>query len=144
MGDPKCTHVVVDDANVTTLPQGLLAPNSDTSVVKSEWFWASIQVKNLKIPSVIPNQFDKGSSSHQFFQALLNTEQYERNCQCGNTFFCRRWMLAPKRSCTPSATSRTHRCSLALRAASTIRLTSRRAHQDEVRAEESVNAGRKL
>ena len=44
MGDPKCTHVVVDDANVTTLPQGLLAPNSDTSVVKSEWFWASIQV----------------------------------------------------------------------------------------------------
>jgi hypothetical protein len=78
MGDPKCTHVVVDDANVTTLPQGLLAPNSDTSVVKSEWFWASIQVKN---PFVIPNLFDKGSSSHQFIQALFNTEQIERNYQ---------------------------------------------------------------
>ena len=44
MGDPKCTHVVVDDANVTSLPQGLVAPNTDVPVVKSEWFWASIQV----------------------------------------------------------------------------------------------------
>ena len=44
MGDTKCTHVVVDDANVTSLPQGLVAPNADVPVVKSEWFWASIQV----------------------------------------------------------------------------------------------------
>lgn len=42
--DPSCTHVVVDDANVTTLPPGIV-PNSEVPVVKNEWFWASIQVR---------------------------------------------------------------------------------------------------
>ena len=54
MADPKCTHVVVDDASVTTLPQGLVAPNSsEVNVVKSEWFWASIQVT-----IIFPNKTD--------------------------------------------------------------------------------------
>ena len=43
-GDSSCTHVVVDDASVLELPDGV-APNDRIPVVKSEWFWASIQVK---------------------------------------------------------------------------------------------------
>ena len=58
MGDASCTHVVVDDSNVTTLPTGIVAPNSDTPVVKSEWFWASIQVKQLIWCSCIRKLFN--------------------------------------------------------------------------------------
>jgi len=43
-GDSSITHIVVDDASITTLPENLRAPDSDPHIVKSEWFWASIQV----------------------------------------------------------------------------------------------------
>ena len=39
--DPNCTHVVVDDSTVTALPADV---PKDLPVVKSEWFWASIQM----------------------------------------------------------------------------------------------------
>jgi hypothetical protein len=39
--DDQCTHIVVDDATVTSLPANI---PKDIPVVKSEWFWASIQM----------------------------------------------------------------------------------------------------
>ena len=38
--DP-CTHIVVDNASVTAMPPDV---RKDVHVVKSEWFWASIQM----------------------------------------------------------------------------------------------------
>ena len=37
----NCTHIVVDDSTVTTLPPEV---PKDVPVVKNEWFWASIQM----------------------------------------------------------------------------------------------------
>ena len=42
--DPSCTHIVIDDANVKSLPAELIGTKSKPAVVKTEWFWASIQV----------------------------------------------------------------------------------------------------
>ena len=39
--DTNCTHVVVDDSTVTALPPDV---PKEVPVVKSEWFWASIQM----------------------------------------------------------------------------------------------------
>ena len=39
--DGHCTHIVVDDSTITSLPTDI---PKDIPVVKSEWFWASIQM----------------------------------------------------------------------------------------------------
>ena len=39
--DGQCTHIVVDDSTITSLPNDI---PKDVPVVKSEWFWASIQM----------------------------------------------------------------------------------------------------
>ena len=39
--DETCTHIVVDDAKVGSLPSDI---RKDLPIVKVEWFWASIQM----------------------------------------------------------------------------------------------------
>ena len=42
--DDSCTHVVVDDSKVQTLPSHIESLRKDIPIVKVEWFWASIQM----------------------------------------------------------------------------------------------------
>ena len=41
VNDGNCTHIVVDDCTITSLPNDI---PKDIPVLKSEWFWASIQM----------------------------------------------------------------------------------------------------